>query len=385
MEARRERRELLLHRVADHDQLRARGRGGDDGGQRARGDVVPGDDARAAELGGRRARAVGGHAVQRLRAVVLDGEQHVVAVPDGGAGTEQGRALPVEGVGHRRRRARAHVDDVHLRVRGDRPHVLRVHRDAAAVGGERGLAVGEARAGAVGQRAHPAAVRGGEQDVGGHLEVGAGMVAHGGDGQRPRVRGPRGAGVVEAPGGDDVRVPVAVGGDDEHRAGPVDDPALAVEPGQEPVDAPGRAGPVVVALAVARRAFAGGEGDPGAVRGERHLVDRLVAPAHRAGLAGAVDGQDPQLRAHPRHGRRVREVASVGRPRRVGVGVGPRGQGHGRGAAVGPGQPDRAAVMVGREVDAGHGERDPGAVGGDPRVRRGDQASDVVGLHGPRR
>ena len=87
----------------------------------------------------------------------------------------------------------------------------------------------------------------------------------------------------------------AVGGDDVDVLRAVEDPALVVEPAEEPLDLAWRLPALVLGL-VAGVTGAAREGQPASVGGPRHVADTVRQRGDGAHLAGAFDGQDVQRR-----------------------------------------------------------------------------------------
>ena len=149
---------------------------------------------------------------------------------------------------------------------------------------------------------------------------------------------------------------------------PVDDPSLAVEPGEQRLD-PARRLPALVLGVVALVAGAAGEGDLLAVGRPRRLGEALGHRPERAHLAGSGDGHHVQRRlllllaALGREG----EEPSVGRPGRLGV-VGSRRDR--RRIAIGTGEPHPAGRRVLVEVDRRHDEGDALCRRATPPARR---------------
>jgi hypothetical protein len=331
-------------------------------------------------LRGARSGAVGRDPVQVDPATVLAGHEQVPVVPDRGAGAgerppgavDTGREdvlPPGRDVDHRRRRVRRGRQVV-VGGQGGQPGAVR------RPGRVRVMAAG------AGEPPRPApATRGVDQvDPRGLVQVPVRLAVRD-DGQRPPVRRPGGRRVLVGPAGDGHRV-ATPGVDDEHRRRPVDDPALPVQPAEQPVDPARLAGPVVVAGGPAGRPLPGHERDPRAVRRPHRLGHRLRTLADHHRLARDADRQHPQLRAAVLPPGDDGQPRPVRRPGGGGVAVLGAGQPAWRAAPVGRGEPDRSAVPVGAEVDAADRDGDDRAVRGHRGGAEGDQSSDVRGLHG---
>jgi hypothetical protein len=293
-----------------------------------------------------------------------------------------GGALAVELRGEHALLAGLHVGHEELRVRGHDLGVLGERGDLPAVRAERGQAVGQA---VIGEHPTITVGRGDVEqvDVADVVEVPV-LGPRGGHREPRTVRRPRGPAVLVRAACDEKRCGGPVRRHHEDAARAVDDPACAVEAGEQPVDASRRPSALVVAVRIAVAALPGREGDARAVRGPHRLLDGLRALADGERLARDADGRHVQrvdailLRAPAGE----REPAPVRRPSRLSVAVLTLGEWVGRCGAVGRREPDGAAVAVLLQVDPGDDEGDQPPVGGDLRIGGRDELSDVGGFHG---
>ncbi len=161
--------------------------------------------------------------------------------------------------------------------------VLADEADEPAVGRHGRLAV---RAGLLGQR-HDLAVERNHVEVAGEIAIPGGVALGGGD-HAGRIGQPTDPPVLELAGCEVARLSGAVGCNHVDVSGTIEDEVLAVEPGEEAFDLPGRL-PAHVLGFVARVAGTAGEGDPASVWRPVDVVEPVRHRAQGAHLARSAD------------------------------------------------------------------------------------------------
>ena len=247
---------------------------------------------------------------------VLHRDDQPVAVPDRRADTGERLAVVVELLGEHGDLAGRAVDDGDPGVAVADALDVAQAGDALAVGLPRQAAVGRVGRGELARLERVGVVGiGGERsrdvddpDVVVRLEVEVGL-AGGRRGEPGAVRRPGRRVVVESVAGHLLRGGAAVDRDDEQLRRAVDGPAVAVQPREQPVDLARRAGRVVVAVGVARIAYAGREREVVAVGRPDQPLEAFVAGRERHRLARGVDRDDVERD-------RLLVVLATGRPTR---------------------------------------------------------------------
>ena len=340
--------------------------------------VEAGELALAADHELRRGRAVGRDAVDVRPAAVVHREEDVVAGPDRLADRAVPAAVAVERLREQADRARGGVDHADLRV-----HRVVVHRRVALHSDQPPVGrPGQAAHGAAALRETPRLPAGGVHQVHVVGEVDVPVLVPGRDeGDGAAVGRPHRAGVFAVAARELHRRSRAVGLHREQVLPPVERPADGVVLVVKPRDA-ARLALLVVFLVVGRVAHARDEDDRGAVRRPLRLRHVLLEVGQLARFA-SLHRHDVELRHLALTVGGEDELRAVRRPPRVTVGLGPRREPPRLARAVGRGEPDGAAVLVGLAVDAVHDVGDRRTVRREPGVRDPGQFVDVLRDHAP--